>query len=263
MSFPVENVGREYLGNRLLFGLIITALAFLVVYFSLFTLLPTAWKTPGSLPLYVVGIVGTLLLLVSILFVWAKRTGYVGLPPAWFLAHVVSAILGMVMVAVHSAGTLTQPPALIFIPLIGLSLVGVLARVMVSDQMSSTFGSRYQNFGNMDENRRILLQQIISRKKVLLLQIDPYASEGTFSLQLLHWCLKPWLALSYARLERKENRFIGARRALPLMQAYWRWVHIVLALVFVIGLVSHVFTVTFLAEYIAEGQEIIWPHFSW
>ena len=41
------------------------------------------------------------------------------------------------------------------------------------------------------------------------------------------------------------------------------WVHIVLALVFVIGLVSHVFTVTFLAEYIAEGQEIIWPHFSW
>ena len=107
------------------------------------------------------------------------------------------------------------------------------------------------------------MQQIISRKKELLLQIDPYASEGTFSLQLLHWCLKPWVALSYARLERKENRFIGARRALPLMQAYWRWVHIVLALVFVIGLVSHVFTVTFLAEYIAEGQEIIWPHFSW
>ena len=107
------------------------------------------------------------------------------------------------------------------------------------------------------------MQQIISRKKELLLQIDPYASEGTFSLQLLHWCLKPWLALSYARLEHKENRFIGARRALPLTQAYWRWIHIVLALVFVIGLVSHVFTVTFLAEYIAEGQEIIWPHFSW
>ena len=48
MSFPIENVGREYLGNRLLFGLIISALAFLVVYFSLFTSLPTAWKTPGS-----------------------------------------------------------------------------------------------------------------------------------------------------------------------------------------------------------------------
>jgi len=263
MSVPVEDLGREYLGNRLLFGLIISAIVFLVVYFSIYTLLPNALQTPGSLPLYVIGVVGTLLLLVSIVFVWAKRTGRVGLPPAWFMAHVVSAILGMVLVAVHTAGNLTRPPALIFLPLIGLSLVGVLARVIVSDQMSATFGSRYQNFGDMNENRKILLQQIISRKKELLLHLDPNASEGTFSLQFLHWCLKPWFAFSYARLEREENRFIGARRTLPLIQAYWRWVHIVLALVFVIGLVSHVFTVTFLAEYAAEGREIIWPHFSW
>tara|TARA_B100000945_G_scaffold317087_1_gene319256 strand:+ start:1880 stop:2671 length:792 start_codon:yes stop_codon:yes gene_type:complete len=262
MSFQEKNLGREYLGNRLLFGLIISAFVFLVIYFSLYTFLPTSWQTPGSLPLYVMGLLGTLLLLVSILFIFAKRTVHLGLPPVWLMAHVVAAILGMVLVAVHTAGKLTQPPALIFIPLIGLSFVGVLARLTVSDKMSSTFGSRYQNFGDIDEYRKIVLRQIISKKKELLLRVYPNASEGTFSLQLLDWCLKPGFAFSYARLEREENRFIGARRALPLIQAYWRWIHIVLALLFFIGLVSHVFTVTFLAEYIAEGREIIWPHFS-
>lgn len=259
----MKNLGREYLGNRLLFGLIISAFVFLVVYFSLYTFLPTSWQTPGSLPLYLIGVVGTLLLLVSILFVFAKRTVNLGLPPVWLMAHVVAAILGMVLVAIHTAGNLTQPPALIFIPLIALSFVGVFARLIVSDQMSSTFGSRYQNFGDFDENRKIVLQQIISKKKELLLRVYPNVSEGTFSLKFLDWCLKPCFAFSYAQLEREENRCIGARQALPLMQAYWRWMHVVLALLFFIGLFSHVFTVTFLAEYIAEGREIIWPHISW
>ena len=84
MSNPVKNLGREYLVNRLLFGLIISAFVFLVVYFSLYTFLPTSWQTPGSLPLYLIGVVGTLLLLVSILFVFAKRTINLGLPPVWY-----------------------------------------------------------------------------------------------------------------------------------------------------------------------------------
>ncbi len=263
MFVPTEDVGWWYLGNRLLVCLILAAVAFLAVYFSMFSWLPTTWQTPGSLPLYVLGVVGTALLLVSMMFVWVKRTGHGGLPPAWFTAHVVAAILGMVLVAVHSAGTLTRPPALMFLALIGLSSVGVWARVRVSNQMSATFGSLYQNFGDVDVNRQAQLQQIISRKQELLLRLDPNASEGTFSLQLKHWYRKPWLAWPYARLAREENRCIGARRALPLVQAYWRWVHIVLALVFVIGLVSHVFTVTFLAEYAAEGREITWPHLLW
>ena len=263
MFFPIEDVGRGYLGDRLLVGLMLTAIAFLAVYFSMFAWLPTTWQTPGSLPLYLLGVVGTALLLVSMVFVWVKRTGSGGLPPAWFTAHVVAAILGMVLVAVHSGGSLTRPPALLFLVLIGLSVVGVWARTRVSHQMSATFGSRYQNFGAMDANRRAQLQQIISRKQELLLRLDPTAKEGTFSLQIVHWCRKPWLAWPYARLAREENRCIGTRRALPLVQAYWRWVHIMLALVFMIGLVSHVFTVTFLAEYAAEGREIIWPHLSW
>ena len=148
------------MGDRLLVVLMLTAITFLAVYFSMFAWLPTTWQTPGSLPLYVLGVVGTALLLVSMVFVWVKRTGRGGLPPAWFTAHVVAAILGMVLVAVHSAGTLTRPPALMFLALIGLSSVGVWARVRVSNQMSATFGSLYQNFGDVDMNRQMQLQQI-------------------------------------------------------------------------------------------------------
>ncbi len=251
------------MGDRLLVVLMLTAITVLAVYFSTFAWLPTAWQTPGSPPLYVLGIVGTMLLLISVAFSWVKRARRGGAPPVWFTAHVIASILGMVLVAVHSGGSLTRPPALLFLVLIGLSVVGVWARTRVSRQMSATFGSRYQNFGALDASRPGQLQQIISRKQELLLRLDPTAKEGTFSLQIVHWCRKPWLAWPYARLAREENRRIGARHDLAPVQAYWRWVHIMLALVFMIGLLSHVFTVTFLAEYAAEGREIIWPHISW
>jgi hypothetical protein len=251
------------LGDRLLVGLMLAAVAFLTIYFSIFALLPAAWQTPGSLPLYLLGIIGAALLLVSVVFVWVKRTGHGGAPPAWFAAHVVAAILGMVLVAIHSAGSLSRPPALMFLALIGLAVVGGWARMRVSSQMSATFGTRYKNFGAVDPSRRERLQEIIARKQELLSRLDLEASEGTFALRAVHWCVKPSLALPYARLVREENRLIGARRALPPVQAYWRWVHVVLGLVFVIGLLSHVFTVTFLAEYAAAGREITWPHVSW
>ncbi len=251
------------LGNHLLIGIALASVIFLAVYFSILALLPVAWQTPGSPLLYVFGVVGAVLLLVSVVFVLVKRTGHGGAPPAWFAAHVVAAILGMVLVAIHSAGSLNRPPALMFIALIGLSVVGVWARTQVSSQMSATFGTRYKNFGAADPVRRERLREILSRKRNLLLRLDPRASEGTFSLRMDHWYSKPWLAVPYARLVREENRLVGARHTLPPVQAYWRWVHIVLGLVFMIGLISHVFTVTFLAEYVAEGRDITWPHISW
>lgn len=251
------------LGNHLLIGLTIVAVVLLAVYFSILALLPIAWRTPGSPTLYVFGVVGSVLLLVSVVFVLVKRAGHGGAPPAWFAAHVVAAIVGMVLVAVHSAGSLNRPPALMFLALIGLSVVGVWARTQVSSQMSATFGTRYKSFGAVDPARRERLREILSQKTDLLLRLEPSASEGTFALRAVHWYSKPLLAFPYAQLVREENRLVGARHTLPPVQAYWRWVHIVLGLVFVMGLVSHVFTVTFMAEYVAEGKEITWPHISW
>jgi hypothetical protein len=251
------------LNDRLLVGLVLAAVVFLIAYFAVLKLLPTAWQTPGSPPLYILGIIGAALLLVSMLFVGVKHSGHGGSPPAWLAAHVVAAILGMVLVAVHSTGALKEPPALMFLALLGLSVAGVWARTRVARQMSATFGTRYHNFGAVDAARRERLREIIASKTDLLARLAPHASEGTFSLQAMHWLGKPLLAFPYARLVREENRLIGGRRTLPAIQAYWRWVHIVLGLMFVLGLLCHVVTVTFMADYVAAGQPIIWPHVAW
>lgn len=268
MVLMQERTSRRFpawleLSDRLLVGLMLAAMVFLAAYFSILPVLPSAWQTPGSLPLYLCGLIGAACLLVSIVFVMVKRTGRGGAPPAWFSAHVVSAIIGLTLVAIHSGGSLNRPPALMFLALIGLSVVGVWARTRVSSQMSATFGTRYRNFGVIDANRRARLRQIILEKQELLSQLDPGASEGTFSLMGMHWWRQPGLAFPYARLVREENRLIGGRRALPWVQAYWRWVHIVLGIVFVVGLASHVVTVTFFADYVAQRQKITWPHVSW
>lgn len=251
------------LNDRLLVGLTLAAVLFLPTYFSILKLLPVAWQTPGSTPLYILGIIGASLLLVSMCFVGVKRGGHGGAPPTWFAAHVVAAIVGMVLVAVHSAGTLKEPPALMFLALLGLAATGVWARTRVARQMSATFGTRYNNFGAVDAARQERLREIITQKTELLARLAPHASEGTFSLQAIHWFGNPLLAFPYARLVREENHLIGGRRTLPAVQAYWRWVHIVLGLIFVLGLVSHVFTVTFMADYVAAGRPITWPHISW
>lgn len=251
------------LGDRLLVGMMLAAILFMTIYFSILPILPSAWQNPGSLLLYLCGTVGAVFLLASTVFVIVKRTGMGGAPPAWFLAHVVLAILGMMLVAIHSTGSLKQPPALMFLALIGLSVVGVWARIRVSSQMSATFGTRHRNFGAMNAHRQARLHEIILKKQQVLLRLDAKASEGMFSLTVMHWCWKPRLALSYACLVFHENRLIGTRSALSPAQVYWRWVHIMLGILFVIGLVSHVVTVTFFADYVAAGREITWPHVLW
>ena len=93
---------RPDLNNRLLVVLVAGVIVALVLYFWLVRpLLPVAWRTPGSPTLYVSGVVGALLLLVSMAFVVAKRTGRGGSPQVWFIAHVVCATLGSILIAVH------------------------------------------------------------------------------------------------------------------------------------------------------------------
>ena len=243
-------------------GLALLAAADLVLYFSILPMLPPAWNTPGSPPLYLLGVAGGALLLVSMGFVLAKRTRRGGAPPAWLFAHVVAAIIGMVLVAVHSAGFVGNPPALLFLVLIALAIIGIWARTRVSRRIAETFATRYGNFRPVDPVTRHRLGEIIEKKTGLLQRLDPTAAEGTFSLTPAHWFQCPLLSLAYGRLVSKENRLIGARRSLPVIQAYWRRVHIMLSLLFVVGLLIHIFTVTFFAEFAAQGREVTWPHFS-
>lgn len=254
---------RPDLDDRVLIALIAGAAVALVLYFAFAqSVLPKAWRTPGSPELYIVGVVGAALLLVSMVFVLVKRTGHGGSPPAWFIAHVVCSTIGAVLVAIHSAGYLRRPPALLFLALLGLVALGVWARVRLARRMAATFATKQKSFTLASAETRNRLAAVIDRKRDLLPTIDPAASEGTFSLTLAHWLKTPRRALAYARLVNEENRLIGTRAAVGLEQAYWRPLHLALAYVFVLGIIIHVATVTFFAGYVADGGPITWWHIT-
>jgi len=247
----------------LMLGWIVGAAALAVAaWFALRRLLPVSWSTPGSPELYLAGVLGALLLLVSMVFVVVKRSGHGRLAPAWFIAHIVCGSLGTVLVLVHSAGFLRRPPALLFLALLGLIVLGVWARVRLSAQMAATFATKQRGFAPVGPESRAALAAVIERKRALLASLDPAAQEGTFSPTLVHWMRSPRASLRYARLVREENGLIGTRASVGLQQAWWRPLHLALAYVFVLGLVTHVITVTFFAGYVAGGEPITWWHLS-
>jgi hypothetical protein len=224
--------------------------------------LPAAWRTPGSPELYLLGVVGALLLLVSIVFVIVKRSGRGELAPAWFVAHVVLGTFGTVLVLVHSAGFLRRPPALLLLALLGLIVLGVWARLRLSGRMAATFGSKQGAFAPAGAGSRAALAALIERKRALLASLDPAAREATFSPTLAHWTRSPRASLRYARLVREENDLMGTRASVGVQQAWWRPLHLALAYLFVLGLLIHVITVTFFAGYVAGGAPITWWHLT-
>lgn len=255
---------RPDIDDRILAYLIFCAAVFLTTYFGIFPDLPREWKLPGSPRLYLIGVAGSGLLLVSVFFVMAKRTGVGGSPPVWFAAHIVTATFGAVLVSIHSAGRLRYAPALLLLALLGLIVLGVWARVRLSRRISTTFATKHQSFAPVKGGYRHRLLAVIRRKEQLLRRLDPAAREGTFSLTLGHWVKRPIRAFSYARLVFKETRILGTRSAVSLSQAYWRMIHIALAALFVVGLIGHVIVVTFFAGYVSGGGEIYWWHLaSW
>ncbi len=258
----MNSIRKLDIGDRLLAYLVFVASIVLVTFFGFQHELPPAWRLPGSPTLYVLGVAGTVLLCVSLVFVVTKRTGVGGSPLGWFSAHVVTATLGGVLVTVHSGGFLRHAPALLLVALFFLVVLGVWARVRVSRRMSATFASREASFAPLGADDRERLARLIREKEALLSRLDPGASEGTFSPRLKHWLSKPGLTFAYARLVGRENRLLGMRAGVSGVQAYWRVVHVALAFVFLLGILGHVVTVTFFAGYVAGGGEIYWWHLT-
>jgi len=225
-------------------------------------LLRTPWSTPGSPELYLAGVLGALLLLVSMVFVVIKRSGHGRLAPAWFVAHIVCGALGTVLVLIHSAGYMRRPPALLLLALLGLIALGLWARVRLSARMAATFASKQRGFTPAIPGNRKALAGVIENKRTLLASLDPAAQEATFSPTLQHWMRSPRASLHYARLIREENRLVGTRASVGMEQAWWRPLHLALAYTFVLGLVIHVLTVTFFAGYVAGDEPITWWHLT-
>jgi cytochrome b561 len=223
---------RPDLPDALLRRLTAAAVAAIIAWFLMRGFLSEAWRTPGS----------------------PER------PVAWFNAHVLCSLAGVVLIAVHSGGFLRRPPALILLALLGLVALGVIARVRVSREMARTFGSKTPHFPAPDAAALARLRELIAEKRKLLAQLDPQADEGTFSVNLPHFLRAPRLALAYRRLATEEARLLGTRAAVSRAQGAWRPLHLLLAWLFVVGIVIHVVTVTFFAGYVADGGPVTWWH---
>ena len=234
----------------------------LAIYFLLLPLLPDPMRRPGSPIIYLVGVIGTLFLLVAAAFVIVKRTGHGGSPVGWFIAHIICGNIGFGLVAIHTTGKLDQWPALLILNLILLMALGIWARVRGSRTMADTFGTKLKGFAGAGADKRSAIQNLIDEKVAILKRIDPAAQEATFSVTLGHLVRRPFDAMAYLRLAQKEQRLIGARTSVGPAQAWWRPLHLVLAATFIIGLFIHIVLVTFFAGYVAEGGTITWWHLT-
>ena len=253
---------RPDIPDTRLLQLTAAAVIAIIAWFLLRGFLPEAWRTPGSPGLYLIGVAGVILLLVPVAFVLAKRGGSGSNPVYWFNAHVVCSLAGMVLIAIHSGGFLRRPPALLLLALLALAALGIWARVHGSRRIAATFASKAPGFRVPDAKTRERLRALISEKRALLVQLDPQASEATFSVNLPHFLRAPRLALAYRRLAREESMLLGTRAAVSAQQAWWRPLHMALAWIFVLGVVIHVITVTFFAGYVADGAPITWWHIT-
>lgn len=262
VSSELATPHRPTLRARALYGIVGGTAGAVALFFIVRPALPTGWSEPGSPELYFAGVLGALLALMPFAFSLAKRSGAAESPPAWFVAHVLAATVGLALLVIHSGGYFRRPPALVLLGGVFLMAQGVWARAWLSHRVAGVFGSKYRAIvgaGAVDKEK---LRGVIAAKRSLLATLDPTADEALFSPTLSHWLRRPFASARYARLARTEMALIGQRSAVPPTIAYWRALHIAVALMFLFGFVVHVVTVTFFAGYVADGGPITWWHLA-
>ena len=242
---------------RLLFYSLIVPAAVGISYI-LGTLLPNELSEPGSPLMQSLAIIGTLLLIITFYGVLSKRFGKPG--RIGTVIHIISANLGTILVIVHSGGTILTTPGSLIILLFIIMLLGGVLRIVMPLNFSNTFGTKLRGFTSLEDNTRQELREIISAKEDILAQVEPNAQEGLFSLRLQHWIEAPFLAYQYRTLEKVEEKIIGYRNSVKPIQAYCRRLHQVFSWLLLIGVTVHIITVTFFANYVADGRPIYWWH---
>ena len=220
---------------------------------------------PGSPLAQSAAIAGTCLLLTPLLFFVLKRSGRTSSPPVWFVTHVLGSMLGTLLIFVHIAGgDWVSAPGLIVLVLLFLVVQGCLARVFVSRSISHLFARSPAGFSVTKPLRidRPRLKAVVEAKVELLQRLDREADEALFSPTLAHWLHSPRLSFRYLRLVEEEYDLVGARQSAGLMLQWWRRMHLLAALLFMLGLLAHLVVVLFFAGYVAAEGEVYWWHFS-
>ena len=247
---------RPDLPNPGLYALLLVVAVVLILVLYLFGQQP-----PGSPSAQWSAAIGVCLLLSPMLFSIFKRGGFSDSPPFWFVAHVLCASLGICMILFHVAGgNWFSPPGLVLFLLLFLLIQGVLLRTVISRNFSYLFArnSTSKGFVIPDTLDRARLSTTIANKIECLTLLDENASEALFSPNLRHWLTHPWLSYRYQSLVSTEAGIVGARQASGPLLAWSRRIHMIAALLFYAGLLTHIIIVLFFAGYAAGSAEIDW-----
>ncbi len=239
----------------------ILLLAAAVVWCLVLILTRPQWPAPGSTSGQLAAAAGALLLFAPLLFVIMKRSGLAKSPPRWFIAHVLATALGCCLVFVHAAaGDWLTPPGLVLLLMLMLVLQGSLLRAHISRGFSRLFAhsSRADGFKRPYDLDKTALQALIEQKAELLRRLDPEADEALFSPALKHWLRHPGKSFRYQILAQREAAMIGVRAAAGFELGWSRRLHMLVALLFYLGLFAHIVVVLFFAGYAADGETIDW-----
>ena len=128
--------------------------------------------------------------------------------------------------------------------------------------MGNVFGTKRTGFSKPDETMQNELNKLINYKQRLLKKIDPSANEAFFSIQAKNWIKTPILAFRYYQAVERETILLETRKSVSFVHAYYRSIHRLLSIAFLLGLIIHVITTIFFAGYVAEDRHIYWWHIT-
>lgn len=185
--------------------------------------------------------------------------------PHWFAAHALSAYVGAILITAHVAGgSWSKPAVLVFLALLFLVVHGTYARAVTSSKLPQVFaasGASF-NFGPTLGIDRQALAKIIQDKEKMLQSLHPGASEATYSPELSDWLSHPALSWRYQQLVRAEEKLVGARERAGASLRWWRTLHLIIAVSFVIGLIAHLVVMLLFAGYAAGDGSVYWWHLA-
>ena len=189
--------------------------------------------------------------------------------PAMQIWHSLVGTLGVVLAILHSQAALREWSTLVLLAVIGLLATGLYGRVIAPQRVGSAFGRSAVPYSAAIPPGIVSTSAsgVLVAKRQLLKTLDADARESEFILRWHHWTRHPRMALRYHRLAMVERRALArnplsASADIPSLERLWRYFHLVLAVLFVVGLLAHVVTTVFFAGYVADGREIYWWHLT-
>lgn len=225
---------------------------------------------PGSPIGQSLGICAGLVLLGTLYYVPVRRSDSTRFAkPAAQTWHSLVGTLGATLAILHSQAVLREWSTLVLLAIIGLLATGLYGRVIAPLRVGSTFGrSAIPYASTVQPNATLnMTNDLIQSKRALLRTITAGTREGEFVLRWHHWTQHPRAALGYYRLTVAERRLLARNplsgsTKISATDRFWRRSHLLLAALFIVGIIAHVVTTVFFAGYVADGREIYWWHIT-